>query len=60
MEAKKFSEALSEEKRRIQEALFSVGYFAYVVKFQPRGSDSLPRLEIEAREGCEDDRARFG
>jgi hypothetical protein len=54
-----FSEALSNEKWRIQEALFSVGYFAPIVRFIPvRGR--LPRLEIEAFPAKEDDRKHFG
>jgi hypothetical protein len=60
MEVKEFVTALSDEKRRIQEALLSVGYFAYTVKFHPDGSDALPRLEIEARPGDEEDRVRLG
>jgi hypothetical protein len=59
MGTKEFSEALSEEKRRIQEALFSVGYFAYSVKFLPN-KGCLPRLEIEAHPGKEEDRVHFG
>jgi hypothetical protein len=60
MEEKDFITALSDEKRRIQEALLSVGYYAYIVKFHPTGCKALPRLEIEARAGDEEDRVRLG
>jgi hypothetical protein len=60
MEAKEFVAALSSETRRIQEALLTVGYFAYTVKFHPTGDEYLPRLEIEARPGSESDRALLG
>jgi hypothetical protein len=62
MEIQEFITALSDEKRRIQEALLSAGYFAYSVKFFPtdREGNTLPRLEIEARPGDDEDRVRLG
>jgi hypothetical protein len=60
MTEKKFAKALNKEKRRIQEALLSIGYYAYMVKFHPTGKGHLPRLEIEARAGGEEDRKLLG
>jgi hypothetical protein len=60
MEKQEFITALSDEKRRIQEALLSVGYHAHIVKFYPDIRGMLPRLEIEAFPARESDNQNLG
>jgi hypothetical protein len=60
MEETEFAAALSNEKRRIQEALISIGYFAHTVRFELGGIKFYPRLVIEAEPGDESSRRSFG
>jgi hypothetical protein len=41
--------ALGAEEKRIQQALFNIGYFAYRVQFQRFNDRIAPTLNIEAR-----------
>jgi hypothetical protein len=47
--------ALADEERRIKEALRDVGYYAYKIRFQPQGINSVPDFSLEAREWCDGD-----
>jgi hypothetical protein len=59
-EKKALIDALADEKRRIQEALLAVGYFAHTVKFRAEGPNAPPRVEIEAWMESDDELERLG